>query len=159
MKIIPYETSHFDTLVQLLALLQDYEKTLSDDRACGVDVAINYVNYILKECKENDGEIYVAVDGLTVFGFVCVYIEKENDGDSHLLEQYKTYGVISDLAVFDEFRNQGVAVALLAKAEQHCKLRNLNRIKISFLADNRAAKSLYRKFGLESYEVTYDKHI
>ena len=159
MNIVQYSEPYRNALTQLMALLQDYEKTLSDDRALGIEAARNHFDYMLKECRDSDGEIYVAIDDSIVLGFVSVYIEQEDDGDCHLLEKYKSYGVIADLAVFKEYRNQGVAAALLGQAEQHCKSRNLNRIKISFLAQNYTAESLYRNFGFESHEITYEKRI
>lgn len=159
MNVIQYTESYKDSLVQLMELLQDYEKTLSDDRALGIEMASNHFDYMLKECRDSNGEIFVAIDDLTVLGFVSVYVEQEDDADCHLLAEYKTYGVIADLAVFKEYRNQGVAAALIERAEQHCKSLNLNRVKISFLANNHAAESLYRKFGFEAHEITYEKRI
>jgi len=159
MNVVQYSESYRNALNQLMELLQNYEKTLSDDRALGSKVARDFFDYMLKECRDSNGEIYVAIEDSTVLGFVSVYIERENDGDCHLLEEYKTYGVIADLAVFEKYRNQGVAAALLEQAEQHCKSRNLNRVKISCLAQNHAAESVYRKFGFSDHEITFEKHI
>jgi GNAT superfamily N-acetyltransferase len=159
MKIVQYSEPYRNDLNQLMELLQDYEKTLSDDRALGFEVARDFFDYMLKECRDNDGEIYVAIEESTVLGFVSVYIEREDDVDCHLLEEYKTCGVIADLAVFRKYRNQGVAAALLEQAEQHCKSRSLNRVKISCLAQNHAAESLYHKFGFSDHEITFEKRI
>ena len=159
MNVVQYSESYRNALIQLMELLQDYEKTLSDDRAIGIEVARNHFDYMLKKCSESNGEIYVAINESTVLGFISVYLEQEGDGDCHLLEGYRNYGVIADLAVFNEYRNQGVAATLLKKAEQHCKLQNINRIKISFLAQNHTAESLYRKIGYDSHEITYKKRI
>lgn len=159
MNIVQYNESYRNALNQLMELLQDYEKTLSDDRALGFEVARDFFAYMLKECRDSNGEIYVAIEDSTVLGFVSVYIEREDDGDCHLLEEYKTYGVIADLSVFKKYRNRGVAGALIEQAEQHCKSRNLNRVKISCLAQNHAAESLYRKSGFSDYEITYEKRI
>jgi GNAT superfamily N-acetyltransferase len=159
MNVVQYSESYRNALNQLMELLQNYEKTLSDDRALGFKVARDFFDYMLKECRDSNGEIYVAIEDSTVLGFVSVYIEREDDGDCHLLEEYKACGVIADLAVFEKYRNQGVAVALLEQAEHHCKTRKLNRVKISSLAQNHAAESLYRKFGFSDYEITYEKRI
>ena len=159
MNVVQYSESYRNALNQLMELLQDYEKTLSDDRALGFEVARDFFHYMLKECRDSNGEIYVVIEDSTVLGFVSVYIERKDDGDCHLLEEYKTNGVIADLAVFKKYRNLGVAAALIEQAEQHCKSRNLNRVKISCLAQNHAAESLYRKLGFSDYEITYEKRI
>lgn len=159
MNVVKYSESYRNPLTQLMELLQDYEKTLSDDRALGIEAARNHFDYMLNKCRGSDGEIYVAIDDCIVLGFVLFYIEQEDDGNCHLLDKYKNYGVIAGLAVFKEYRNKGVAASLLEQAEKHCKLRNLNRVKISFLAQNHTAESLYRNFGFELHEITYEKHI
>ena len=159
MNVVQYSETYRNSLNKLVEVLQDYEKTLSDDRALGFDVARKYFDYMLRECRDSNGEVYVAIEDSTVLGFVSLYIEREDDGDCHLLEEYKTYGVIADLAVFKKYRNRGVAAALLERAEQHCKSQKLNRVKISILAQNRIAESLYRKFGFSDYEITYEKRI
>lgn len=159
MKILPYTDKYKADIEKLMGVLQDYEKTISHDRSAGIDVAADHFDYVLKECRKNDGEVYMAVENSVVVGFIAVCIEYEDEGSLYILPDYKTYGVVWDLAVLEEHRDKGIASELLEKAEHHCKSLKLKRMKISFLSNNHAAEATYRNFGFNPYEITYEKGI
>ena len=73
-----------------MILLQNYERELNCDRAPGIEVAADHFDYVLKECRDSDGEIYVSTEDSVVIGFVSVYIEHEEKGDRHLFDDYTT---------------------------------------------------------------------
>lgn len=159
MKILPYTEENKADLIKLMGVLQDYEKEISHDRAAGIDVATDHLEYVLKECKSNDGAVYVAVENSVAVGFIAVCVEHEDEDSLFILPEYKASGVVWDLAVLEEYRQKGIAFSLLEKAEQHCKSLKLSSMKISFLSNNHSAAAAYRKFGFSAYETTYNKDI
>lgn len=77
--------------------------------------------------------------------FVC---EKDNKvlgyvGISAILDE----GYITNVAVFPEYRNQGVASALLSHLEEFAKEKSLSFISLEVRESNANAISLYNKFG------------
>lgn len=59
----------------------------------------------------------------------------------------KGCGFIYDLYVEVEFRRRGVASMLLRRAEDFCKLRGMDFLKLEVSANNPSALALYRKRG------------
>lgn len=155
MKISTYSDAHRVDLIKLISLLQDHEESLSTDRASSADIATDQFDYVLKDCRRSDGEVYIAIVGLAVVGFIAIGVEREES--LHVLPEYKASGFIWDLAVLSEYHSMGVASALVDKAQQHFKSINLNRMKISFLSNNHGAEAAYRKIGFDPYETIYEK--
>ena len=77
--------------------------------------------------------------------FVCI---KDNKvlgyvGISAILDE----GYITNIAVFPEYRNQGVASALLSYLDEFAKMQSLSFISLEVRESNATAISLYNKFG------------
>jgi ribosomal protein S18 acetylase RimI-like enzyme len=60
---------------------------------------------------------------------------------------YKNEYFISNLAVYQEYRGQGVGTGLLAKAEKVAKAMGLEKLSLYVEVDNPRAIRLYEKFG------------
>lgn len=56
---------------------------------------------------------------------------------------------ISNLAVFEEYRGQGIAVKLLEKAEEAAVEKGLKKLSLYVETDNAHAKRVYEKFGFK----------
>ena len=80
-----------------------------------------------------------------------------DEGDVHLIERYRQYGVVTDLYVTEEARHQGVAGRLIDTAEEHVRQAGLSRLLITTLAQNQVAQEAYARLGYESYAVTMCK--
>ncbi len=69
-----------------------------------------------------------------LLGFLIVVIESVDEGDVHLIERYRQYGVVTDLYVAEEARHQGIAGRLIEAAERHVRQAGLSRLLITTLA-------------------------
>ena len=56
-------------------------------------------------------------------------------------------GFVTNVAVFPEFRRQGVAALLLSAAQSLCRERGIERLALEVRASNAPAIALYERFG------------
>ena len=66
------------------------------------------------------------------------------------------YGYIMDLVIAEEYRHQGVGTALIAEAKAWCRERLIERLQLSVLANNEAAKALYKKEGFTPHMMSLE---
>lgn len=92
------------------------------------------------EALENRTKFFVFEKNGEVVGYV---------GVSVILDE----GYITNIAVLPEYRNQGVATALLTKLDDLAKLENLSFISLEVRTSNQKAISLYKKFGYKTEGV------
>lgn len=92
--------------------------------------------------QAEDPIIYVAeIEGLIV-GFIHL----------HSLKDYyrrRDHGHIADIVVAEGREGQGVATALMAKAEEWCRAQGYDWLSLSVFEQNDRAERLYRKLGFQ----------
>jgi GNAT superfamily N-acetyltransferase len=159
MNIVEYDPRYEKDVVGLLAELQDYERNLSSDRTPGSTAAAGHLEYLLQICESQSGKIFLSLDDDEVVGFIVVFLEALDEGDLHLITEFRQYGLISDLLVIQTHRGSDAAPLLMKAAEQHCLSAGVRRVKLSALTDNQQAQRFYEKSGYSAVEVTYCKNI
>lgn len=92
------------------------------------------------EAKNNRTRFYVFEKNGKVLGYV---------GVSVIFDE----GYITNIATLPEYRNQGVATALLTKLDGLARLKNLSFISLEVRTSNQNAISLYEKFGYKTEGV------
>jgi ribosomal protein S18 acetylase RimI-like enzyme len=70
---------------------------------------------------------------------------------THTIEKFEGY--ITDVSVLGEYRRQGVARALLMRAEQEARLRSKHFLGLFVSNSNNAARALYEQFGFQVWQV------
>lgn len=159
MDIVEYSPEYLEPGVELMALLQDWERALSADRTPGQAMADRHFEYLLHLCETQSGRVFLAVEGEEVVGFVVVFIGSQEEGDLHLLPEHSRYGWVSDLVVREGYRGTGTASALMERAEQHCRSVGVKRVKLVSLRDNGRARRFYENAGYAEHEIVYCKDI
>lgn len=145
--------------VEFMSELQEHERTLSSDRRSGQEIADAHLRYLERTCSNNAGTIFLARSQNRYCGFIVCFAQNYERDDLHIEEPLKTYGVISDLYVDPICRNQGVAKALILKAEQHLRSLGLKRIKLTVLENNTSARDAYERIGYNAHEIIYKKEL
>jgi len=145
-------------LVGFMVALQDFERALQPDRARGAEMADAHLAYLQRLAAE-DGLVLVADAAGQPVGFLVLVIEQCDPGDLHLSEGERRHGWVTDLFVTAEWRSQGIARRLLARAGQHCVDLGLATLQIASLADNPAALRAYEGAGFDAYEITLVKRL
>jgi ribosomal protein S18 acetylase RimI-like enzyme len=153
--IRPYRTEDRERVERRFAQLSDYEHTLDKFTNPGESVAAPHMDWLLAECAQNQGAIFVAETEGVIVGFVSTYVEHEQDISVNLSE----YLHICDLIVTAEHRGRGIGSALLAQAEAYAREIGQKVIKLNVLANNEDALSVYRRFGLKAHMLTMLKEL
>lgn len=60
---------------------------------------------------------------------------------------------IHDIAVLPQYRGQGIASLLLARAEKIARQRHCCKLTLEVLSGNQAAMAVYKKFGFRDYQL------
>jgi ribosomal protein S18 acetylase RimI-like enzyme len=135
--------------------LQDYCKRIDSQIVEGKTVADKYIRYLLEQCAETEGGIYVVDSNQEVVGMVCVFAKVQSEAVDE--EDYQ-YAYISDLVLASE-RGKGIGRALLKRAEEHARSKGAKIIRISVHAGNEIAKDLYVDYGFQEKVVIMQKEI
>ena len=157
LQILTYTRDDHSALCTFMSDLQDLEKEWSSDRSPGPEMATDHIDYLLELAQLSDGQAFVGKLDDQLVGFLIVVVESVDEGDVHLIERYRQYGVVADLYVAEEARHQGVAGRLIDAAEEHVRQAGLSRLLITTLAQNKVALEAYARLGYESYAVTMYK--
>ena len=156
-EIVAYRPEYRRAVIALMAELQEVERSLSADRMPGEEVAEGHFDYLLGVCERQAGEVLVAFRDARVVGFVVVFVETEDEGDLHLLPEYRKYGWVSDLVVADEHKGSGTASRLMACAERYAAAAGARRMKLAALRNNGPARRFYERAGYSEHEIVYCK--
>lgn len=111
-------------------------------------------NYIVNNWFENlynmeNNVLYVAKENEEIVGYIYCKINTGENGPTNNLE-----ALIDGLYVLEEYRKKGIATALINKAKQWCRNKNVKYIMINVLEDNKTALNLYSKLNFTDYEKT-----
>lgn len=111
-------------------------------------------NYIVNNWFENlynmeNNVLYVAKENEEIVGYIYCKINTGENGSTNNLE-----ALIDGLYVLEEYRKKGIATALINKAKQWCRNKNVKYIMINVLEDNKTALNLYSKLNFNDYEKT-----
>ena len=136
--------------------LQDYCKRIDPQIAEGKTVADKYLHYLLGQCAETEGNIYVVESNQEVVGMVCVFAKVQSEAVDE--EDYQ-YAYISDLVVLASQRGRGIGRALLKRAEEHARSKGAKIVRINVHAGNEIAKELYVDYGFQEKVVIMQKEI
>ena len=120
LQIVAYTPGDHSALCTFMSDLQDLEREWSSDRSPGPEMANDHIDYLLELAQLSDGQAFVAKLDDQLVGFLIVVVESVDEGDVHLIERYRQYGVVTDLYVAEEARHQGVAGRLIDTAESTC---------------------------------------
>lgn len=136
--------------------LQEFERTIDPRIPPGAEIAEPYLARMFERCREFDGVVLVAVVEGAVVGFVTVWtryrsFEPEDDPG--------TYAYISDLVVSAPHRGRNIGHSLLQAAETRAREAGATSIRLSVLAGNTPAMSLYSAAGYRGCEIYLEKRL
>jgi ribosomal protein S18 acetylase RimI-like enzyme len=151
-----YEPADQEQVERCIIALQEFERSLEDDRVEGATIARRYLLELLDTCLKQSGQLFVAEVEGRIAGFVCVWLEGEPES---YLTSLAPYAYISDLVVLPAYRRHGLGSALLARAEAFAKEQGARALRINVLTRNAGAWALYSKAGFREYEITLLKDL
>lgn len=132
--------------------LQEHERKIDSNKKPGVQVAGGYLEYLLKQCAEKNGKIFVAKVNYEIVGFSCVWVDDEDDPTS----SERKIGYFSDLYTKPEFRRQGVGAGLIQARLDFVKSLGISLVRVCTLAGNTEIQETLKSQGFISYEITWE---
>lgn len=154
-----YEDRYRESAIELMCLLQEHERSISNDRPPAIEVSRAQLDYLVAAIANTPGKIFLAVESERAVGLLILFQDSEHQGTCHVYPEFLRYGLITDLVVAESHRGLSVAAELMRLAEDYCKSEGLSTIKLSVLNSNSSARSFYEKQGYCVQDVIYRKII
>lgn len=141
-EVIPCGIEHVEQLTPLFDQYRVFYGQPSDEGGAR--------KFIKSRMGLGDSQIFMAVHPtLGACGFVQLY-------PIYSSVQMKRAYLLNDLFVHTAARSQGIADALMAKAEAYAKAQNASSLILETAVDNHPARNLYQKLGWrENSSVTF----
>jgi ribosomal protein S18 acetylase RimI-like enzyme len=133
---------------------QDFHRALEPAWPGGADIGADYLAYLQTECVEYGGRIFVAIDGRTIAGFVCIVTERRGAPDDPARHAY-----VHDLYVAPHYRRRRIATRLMETAVAFAVSRGVAEVRLGVLDRNADARALYGALGFRDYTRVMTKRV
>ena len=154
--IRPYTDVDVLAVERCLVALQEFEAAFEPNRADPLQVAPAYREFLLTQCLESAGRIFVAELTGDIVGFVCVLARADSGS---LIEKSREHAYVTDLVVLPAYRGIGIGRELIRAAEEYAASLGSGELKIDVLAANHKALKFYRDMGYEVVELRVVKNL
>ena len=153
MQIFELNEKYYEKIKDLLVELQNF--IISIDKynlnLISKDYRKKYFEYMLEDCKNSQGKVFVAVQDNNVVGMVAGYVQKYDYRDS-LDYACPKKGIVSELIVSKNCRANGVGTTLLKHIEKYFKSIDCKFVQLDVFSYNENAKKFY-------YHNNYEKRV
>lgn len=158
MKIEELKEKYFEEVKNLLVELQKYIIEIDNFNlnTLSKDYREKYFEYMIKDCKNNQGNVFVATDNGVVVGMIAGFVQSYNKRDK-LDYTCPKKGIVAELIVSKNARCGGVGTMLLGAMEKYFKSIDCEYCQIDVFAPNENAKNFYYKNGYQDRMVTLFK--
>src|SRR5204862_3435898 len=78
-RIEPFQPADLPVIADFAAAIQDYERAMVPELKPGTEIAASHAAALVQATAERDGVILVARDAVQAIGFVCVWIDADDD--------------------------------------------------------------------------------
>jgi len=156
-KIRGYRDGDQAAVLALVRELQIHEGQYFDRLKPAEDIGPWYIEALIDEAARHKGSFLVAeADGLVV-GYATLLTEMSSEGEKD--EVPYTCSYVSDLAVLESHRGEGIGRALLQECERLERAAGQKWLRLGVIAANHGARRFYKNFGLEEHLLTLEKRL
>jgi ribosomal protein S18 acetylase RimI-like enzyme len=155
--IRPYRADDSGPLLDLVRQLQGFEAQLYERMKPAADIGAWYLDLLERQCREQAGTILVACSGDNRVGYATILTNVVEDGSGDEIPY--VYAHVGDLVVAENARRQGIARLLLEACESYARAAGRDELRISVLAANNGAHSLYRACGFADLQIKMRKRL
>jgi ribosomal protein S18 acetylase RimI-like enzyme len=107
-------------------------------------------NFRKNVLKAPTGSILIAEADGVIAGYIYLKIKKTSIG---------TYGMVHHIFVDPEHRGEGIASALMGKAEDYFRAQDIKKIRVTITMTNKPSLELARKFGYKEKRIVMEKEL
>jgi ribosomal protein S18 acetylase RimI-like enzyme len=154
-EIESFNPADLPLIAAFVAAIQEHERACIPDLRPGSEIAASYADNVVAVAGEKDGVILLAKAAGEAVGFVCAWID--TDDDPLLAEDARLHAYVSDIYVVPEWRRRDVARRLLEAVEARMQGCGCRRLRINAKAGNAVALACYDRMGYRPYEVSFVK--
>lgn len=138
------------------AIADQWVALAADQRAYGSHIVPEHNRGTIREAvlrRIVSDELFVAREDGDLLGFVTFTTE------SGQYEQDVRRGIVQNLYVAPEHRDQGIGTELLATAETHLAEDGADRVALDVMAGNEDAERFYRRHGYSPHRTELEKSV
>ena len=160
MRIREYQTQDCEHVKDLLVELQEYviEIDKYNLNIISAEYREKYFEYMLQDCNNQSGKIFIAEDCGLVVGLVAGFVENYNERD-FLDYVCPKKGIVAELIVSKRLRSKGAGQLLLNEMEKYFKSIDCRYVQLDVFAYNDIAKNFYRKNNYEERMISLFKKL
>lgn len=149
MKIVPATDLNVAEIVEIWKEFMDFHSDLNPILKRRDDGHDFFEKFVREKIKSDDSLVLVATDSDSVIGFSLVFISKHPP-----VLKLERYGFIDDVAVRSGYRRMGVGTAMLAKIHEWFESKDITRIELDVVPNNREGYSFWIKNGFRDFTHT-----
>lgn len=153
-EIRDYVDADEDALIGLIRQLQVHEDRYYDRMLPPEDIAGWYIDALKADCRQHAGHIRMACTNGKVAGYCAILTRVEADDVDEIPYWY---AYVSELAVAEKARGNGIGKALLADAERLARAAGAKWLRVSVLTRNTLAHEVYKSYGFADRLVNMEK--
>ena len=160
MKIVEYEDKYIEDVRDLLVELEEYIISIDEDHLdqIGEDYREKMILYDLKEMRENDGKMYLAIDNEQAVGMILGTVTKYTNVD-YLDYKCPKKGRIIELIVTNKVRTKGIGSMLVSKMEEYFTSIGCQYIALEVFGYNYNAIEFYKKHNYHTRIINMIKKL
>lgn len=151
--IRPYQDKDIHTVQDLIAEVQNHERSLDPLRTAGELIRESQLARILRPVQEGTGMVLVAETGGRVVGYIAAHKQIDE------MDAYERV-YVADLGVNKAYRGKGIGTLLITEVERQAKeVFHVQYLRIGVLSPNIDAYRLYKRLGFQDQEIEMQKKI
>lgn len=151
-KIRKYKKGDENSFKQSIVEMQQLERTYKDGYLPPEKMVKKWFKYTIRETKANNGEIYVGEVDSKQAGFLAIRLDPPSI-ESEIYAENEAIAFISHFYVFPHFRGLGIGKKLMSQVQEYSLKKQVQHVRTFICAENRRARSIYKKFGFEELDV------
>jgi ribosomal protein S18 acetylase RimI-like enzyme len=124
----------------------------------GPGYGTRFVQRMLDDAAENDGQVLIAEDDDGIVGFAAGSISTRDRTEALSVIDYRT-GEVIELYVIPQARGRGIGRELLARFEAFFRETGCDSMRIEVFAHNMHARSFYAELGFEERDIELFKSL
>lgn len=158
--IIEYDSKYEEQIKDLLVELQNYLVDIDNWHMQLLNPNYREEMYKLdiNKVKKQNGKIYLYIKNNTAVGLIIGIIEEKDEIDKLTNNCDKT-GLVLELIVKNDVRENGIGKLLLDKMEEYFKALDCTKINIEVFGPNKKGLNFYKKNGYIIRDVIVSKKI
>jgi GNAT superfamily N-acetyltransferase len=154
MRIFRGDESHVYQIMELWKEFMEYHQRIDPHYDSVDDGHLRFGEYITERMARDDSLVLVAMDGEHLLGYCLSYIHHRPPVFTE-----RSVGVLSDLAVKEGRRKEGVGGALVESSLAWFREKGITRVELRTSAMNAASIDLYQRHGFRIYDHMMTREI